>query len=457
MAHAIFNTSNTWVCPTGVTNVAIWSFGAGGAGGGDNNNVGPGSGGGGGAAAFGNVPVTPGNTYTITVAGAATGSKTATVNGGDSWFSSTGSAPASLSQGVLAKGGLGGVAASATFGTGGAAGSCIGTITMSGGDGAAESTTSGAGGGGAGWQAAGGAGVTTTAGPAGNGGVIGNIPGKGGAGRTGGSQAGAAGVAVGGAGSGAVQGSGGFAGGNGAAGLVVLQYGATPIDLKQVIMAASGGSGVSTSASVSWPAATTAGNLLVAVITLSATGTITPPTGWTLAVATSTIGIAIYYIQNASSKSGAMTFTVPNSRWLLELHEYNGIVTSSALVATANSYSATSTTAATTGASTANPATVNDLVIGAFRCGGNTSLFNSIAATSGSPYVGTNNDATTNSAGVFEIIGGLSTASTETVTATQTSNTMGGALAIFEAVSLSSFIARLPLNINQTINRAGSF
>lgn len=74
----IFNTAGTfdWLCPPGVTSIAVEVWGGGGAGGGafidgGSANAGGGGGGGGAYARLDSVPVTPGNTYTITIPAAA--------------------------------------------------------------------------------------------------------------------------------------------------------------------------------------------------------------------------------------------------------------------------------------------------------------------------------------------------------------------------------------------------
>ncbi|MEI7741593.1 MAG: fibronectin type III domain-containing protein [bacterium] len=94
-----------------------------------------------------------------------------------------------------------------------------------------------------------------------------------------------------------------------------------------------------TTVAATWPGATTAGNLLVAIIAVrGGTGTtITPPggLGWTLAGARAnngtTIGTAIYYIANAASQSGASTWTLTSAKATLTLVEYSGVVTATAL------------------------------------------------------------------------------------------------------------------------------
>ncbi len=101
--------------------------------------------------------------------------------------------------------------------------------------------------------------------------------------------------------------------------------------------------------SVSWPAATTAGNLLVAILSYDQSGkenASTPPTNtgnaWTLAVTgnvSGQINTDIYYTQNASSQSGSHTWTLTSSQHVtLILIEYSGVALSSALDKTANSH-----------------------------------------------------------------------------------------------------------------------
>lgn len=462
MAQQVHTSSTTWTCPAGVTSVAIWCYGGGGGGGGATISGGNGSGGGGGGAfAFANVSVTPGNVYTVTVGAGGTGVSGGNGNnGGDSWFSTTST--------VIAKGGNGGVVAGAA-GNGGASASCIGTIVFSGGNGSVgASGQSGAGGGGAGWQAAGGAASGTTKGAAGNGGVAGNDPGAGHAGTTGSQTNGAGGTALGGAGSGAI-GASTQTGGAGANGLVVLEYGTSSVNQVQMIMAASGNT-AGTSASVSWPTATTAGNLLVAILTNSvAMATLTPPASWTVGikdVANANPEVVIYYIQNASSRSGAESWTISSGRWTLELREYSGILTTAALGGT--SWANTTGTTISTGATSSNPLTSNDLVIAAVRQASNTGTFSSPTATSGTVDFMNDLQQTSNSVASLAIVGGVSASSTETISITSSPGgvTEIGVIAIFGAAPTStspvgkdimSLNNTLGANINQAVNRAGTY
>lgn len=149
-----YNANGSFVVPAGVTSVDITCWGGGGTGQ-VTGGAGGGTGGGGGAYArkF-TVPVTPGNTYTVTVGASP---------GGTSSF--TGDAGSSCSA-------VGGAQGS-TGGAGGAAGSCVGDIKYSGG-------TGGAGGGVV--VGSGGGGSAGGLGSGGNGGVgVNPTPGAGGA------------------------------------------------------------------------------------------------------------------------------------------------------------------------------------------------------------------------------------------------------------------------------------
>lgn len=93
-----------------------------------------------------------------------------------------------------------------------------------------------------------------------------------------------------------------------------------------------------TSPAISWPGATTVGNLLIAVVGISLVGnpsaTLTPPSGWTLAgdiPSAANCQTFVYYIEGAASRSGAETFTLSlvNDTTLF-LYEYPGMAASGA-------------------------------------------------------------------------------------------------------------------------------
>lgn len=213
MASQQFDSSSNWQAPANVFNVTVQAWGGGGTGGGATGNPSAGGGGAGGQYVLKVVPVTPGNTYTVTVGAAATGSTTATVNGNDSWFDSTAT--------VIAKGGAG---APSTTGTGaGANGSTtggIGDVVNAGGNGATAPNTGAAGGGGEGGRSTG-----TGGSASGSTGGTGGDGGDGAAGPTAGNVNGNAGTVPGGGGSGARAGTAtDRAGGDGAAGRIILTW-----------------------------------------------------------------------------------------------------------------------------------------------------------------------------------------------------------------------------------------
>jgi len=148
--------TSTWVCPDGVTQIAVECFGRGGDGGSSLSAAGGGGGGGGAYARLNALAVTPFASYTVTVPSSA---------GSDTWFGSPST--------VLAKCGANGgnaalLATPGVSGAGGNAAHCIGDVTWSGGDGSAGTLLAvGAGGGGAGEDGDGGDASGTTAGTAG--------------------------------------------------------------------------------------------------------------------------------------------------------------------------------------------------------------------------------------------------------------------------------------------------
>jgi hypothetical protein len=210
----IFTSSGTWVCPQGVTSITVEAWGGGGAGGGTSNTSNR-SGGGGGGGAFArkvNVPVTPGNTYTIVVGAGGVANNATGTNGGASSFGGTV---------VVAAGGSAGTG-DITTGLGGAGGTVLASIgdlgsVFAGGKGAngVSNTSGGGGGGGAGNTAIGSPGSGTTGG---NGGLTGG--GKGGAGSSS-TAAGSIGLVYGAGGGGSKKNA---KGGNGAIGKVIITY-----------------------------------------------------------------------------------------------------------------------------------------------------------------------------------------------------------------------------------------
>ena len=135
----------------------------------------------------------------------------------------------------------------------------------------------------------------------------------------------------------------------------------------QASTAATSGTGAPAPA---WPAATTAGDLLIAVVGVNTGATVgswTPPAGWTLA-SQGSVGAgshtAIFYIENASSRSGTETFTYSSSRnaWGV-LIEYSGVATSASLDVTANASNGAGSVTPSTG-TTATIAQNDELLLG---------------------------------------------------------------------------------------------
>lgn len=200
--------------PPGVTSMKVRLWGGGGTGAG-RSSQGTGGGGAGGQYVEKTFSVTAGQTYTLIVAAAATGSSSATVNGNDSYLYLVGGTNL-----AVAKGGAGAVLNSTTGAAGSTSGG-IGDLVYAGGSGGNGSgtTSSGGGGGGAGTTGAGGSGSGTTAGTG-----TSLSGGAGGAGRTS-AGTGSAGTQAGGGGGGAWRStSTNRAGGNGAAGRGEVVY-----------------------------------------------------------------------------------------------------------------------------------------------------------------------------------------------------------------------------------------
>lgn len=150
----------TWICPENVTSVSAVVIGAGGAGTISDQWGGVGSGGGGGGLAWkNNIPVTPGQSYTVVVGAGGGG------NGGDSYFIDTNTVRGHGGTVRNSGGGLGGsYTVSGTNSGGGSGGNGSGSLTSG-------ATGQRAGGGAGGYSGDGGAGSSTgTAGTGGAGG-----------------------------------------------------------------------------------------------------------------------------------------------------------------------------------------------------------------------------------------------------------------------------------------------
>lgn len=258
--RVIITPASTWECVFQVTSVQVECWGGGGGGGGSSGVTG-GSGGGGGAYAIETAyAVSPGTSYSVTV-GAAGVCGAANVdggNGGDSWFSTTGT--------VYAQGGRLGVKAGGTAGAGGlATAPTVGDTKRAGGAAAVGGGTDGGGGGEAGGSTnTGGAAVTSTKGS--------GVNADGGDGGNGGtSTVGNPGDSPGGGGGGAHDNS--YAGAPGGIGQIKIVYNTCTNACTQASSLATSNIGTSTM-TLSWTRGTGTGGVLIVI----GTSVITDPT-----------------------------------------------------------------------------------------------------------------------------------------------------------------------------------
>lgn len=188
-----------------------------------------------------------------------------------------------------------------------------------------------------------------------------------------------------------------------------------------------------TSISNTWTQSTTAGNLLVAMVTIADSDTINTPSGWTLAASVGTNPKAVlFYKANAASESGSVTVTfgsaADNAR--LVIAEFRGIATSTPVDVSATN-TETSQSSAATGTTSAT-AQANALAIALFSTGSGTfgapsgytvlgtiarhlSAFKKLAATGAQSATATSG-ATTDWANLIVVFKGATT-SAPTVTA----------------------------------------
>jgi len=223
--------TSSWICPDNVTTIQVECWGGGGAGGAANasaNNVGGGGGAGGAYARTANVPVTPGDSYAVTIPAAATApagaADGARFDGADVTFIGDSSVTVTAAGGQGGECKVAGVNTSGTGGAGSAAG-CVGDVVFAGGNGSQwGDRNGGCGGGGAGDSSNGGDAVEGTAG-------LGGTEGGGdGAGGVSGNNSGKNGSNPGGGGGGAKsQSSGPKAGGTGGLGQIIITYVVVPV------------------------------------------------------------------------------------------------------------------------------------------------------------------------------------------------------------------------------------
>ena len=89
--------------------------------------------------------------------------------------------------------------------------------------------------------------------------------------------------------------------------------------------------GRSSIASVTWPQATSSGDLLVATLGWTGGGSVTPPSGWRLASQGGT-NVAIFYQAGAPAQTGSGSFTLSVSgNWVLGLTEWSNVASSAPL------------------------------------------------------------------------------------------------------------------------------
>jgi hypothetical protein len=107
--------------------------------------------------------------------------------------------------------------------------------------------------------------------------------------------------------------------------------------------------------------ATTAGNLLVAIVQSTNTATIGPPSGWVLATSvnqSTNVGVAIYYYPNAPAKTQgtAESFTAAGSAsTVVQIAEFSGILTASPLDGTGTAVAPTATSITVSATSATGP------------------------------------------------------------------------------------------------------
>lgn len=160
-----------------------------------------------------------------------------------------------------------------------------------------------------------------------------------------------------------------------------------PVLVQSTYNGQTGASGATITFSPAWPGATTTGNLLVACVSVLSAGpagvpTITPAANWVQAVTqTIDLGIggtrgrnSIYYIANAASQSGTVTFTssggyMGTCRAVMVLMEYSGITTSSPLDQTAGASAATSSDTTVNSGTTGTTSQARELLIVNFWAG----------------------------------------------------------------------------------------
>lgn len=214
------------------------------------------------------------------------------------------------------------------------------------------------------------------------------------------------------------------------------------------------------SVDATWSSTTTAGNLLIAVVSASRSGTvgipaITAPAGWTQAVTQTCDSVSgvdrrtsIYYKANASAESGAKTWACDTFMGVASLGvvmaEYSGIATSTPLDQTSGAAD-TSTAATTCGCGTTSTTTqADELAIAAYQggsaLGSPSSSFTIQNQTGGANFI----------ALAHKILSATGTVTTSATYSTGSSN--AGAIATFKAAAGGGgFQAAWARNVNTVI------
>ena len=124
-----------------------------------------------------------------------------------------------------------------------------------------------------------------------------------------------------------------------------------------------GGSGAP---SATWTQPTGNGNLLVAALGWTGSGTPIAPAGWSLAKKAG--GTAIYYRQGAPTTSGPLTFGGSSiGAWVIDLMEWSGAATSGALDKTASASSGSTANTTAKSGTTATTSQPSEIAISAIR------------------------------------------------------------------------------------------
>ena len=139
--------------------------------------------------------------------------------------------------------------------------------------------------------------------------------------------------------------------------------GPPPPTLVQHILAKGPGA---TAPTATWPQATAGGDLLVASLGWTGSGSPVPPPGWTPAAKIG--GTALYYLPNAASQSGGVSFSGSNlGGWILDLMEWSGMAPAGTLDRTATHTTGSVTSTIADSGTTSPTSQPSEVAIGAIR------------------------------------------------------------------------------------------